>query len=238
MSRVSAIAWREFASYFRLPVGWVVIALFLLLAGSVFALGTLRPGEPASLRWFFSLATWLLLFVAPAISMRLLAEEQRTGTIEPLMTAPVSDWEVVLGKYAAGVGFLVAMLAPTGVYVIVLEALSEPDYGPIVAGYAGLLLIGAFYVAVGTFFSALTSNQIAAFLGALFTLLLLRFGALQGAALLNPPWDDRVRLFSIDLRIADFAKGVIDTAHGVFFVALSALALTLAVVAIESRRWR
>ena len=238
MSRTLAIAWREFASFFRQPIGWVVIALYLALSGAVYSLGTLRPGEPASMRWFFGLSTWLLMFIAPAISMRLLAEELRSGTIEPLMTAPVSDWELVLGKFLAGVGFLLALLSPTLVYALVLELVSEPDYGPIVSGYLGLALAGVFYLGVGVMFSALTSNQIVAFLGTLFFLLLLRFATLQGATFVGAPYDAWLHTLSVDLRIADFGKGVIDTSHVVFFLAGALWFTALGVVAIESRRWR
>jgi len=233
-----AIAWREFASFFRLSIGWVVIALYLALSGAVFSLGTLRAGEPASMRWFFGLSTWLLMFIAPAISMRLLSEETRNGTIEPLMTAPVSDWALVVGKFLGGVCFLAAMLAPTLAYAVTLEALSEPDYGPIASGYAGLALVGVFYLGVGTMFSALTSNQIVAFLGTLFFLLLLRFATLQGAAFVGAPYDGWLHTLSVDLRMADFGKGVVDTAHVVYFLAGGAWFVTLGVVAVESRRWR
>jgi ABC-2 type transport system permease protein len=238
MTRALAIAQRELASYFRLPIGWVVIALYLVLTGFVFAFGTLAPGRAATMREFFQLSSWLVLFVAPAVSMRLISEELRAGTIEPLMTAPVSDWEVLIGKHLAGAGFLFAMVAPTLVYVGVLALLAPIDPGPVVAGYAGLLLLGLFYLSAGLFFSALTANQIVAFLSTLFFLLLLRVVSTEGARRVGPPIDKVFYALSVDLRLLDFAKGVIDTSHVVFFLAGSAWFVALAAVALESRRWR
>lgn len=238
MTATLAIARREFASLFALPIGWVVIALHLTLSGAVFAIGALRPGEPASMRLFFALSNWTLIFVAPAISMRLLAEEQRTGSIDPLMAAPVSEWAIVAGKQLAAAMFLVVMLAPTLQYVGVLAALSTPDYGAIALGYLGLILLGVFYLAIGLLFSALTSNQIVAFLGTVFFILLLQLASGRGALMLGPPLDRYLLAFSVELRLADFGKGVLDTAHVVFFLAGSVWFLVGAVVALQSRRWR
>jgi ABC-2 type transport system permease protein len=231
-----AIARRELASYFRVPLGWVVIALFTLLTGVIFAI-TLEPGAPATLRSFFGLATWSMLFVAPAVSMRLLSEETRGSTIEILATSPVTSLAIVAGKYLGASGFLLAMLAPTLVYVGALEAVANPDYGPILTGYLGLLLAGMTYLAVGLLASTLTASQTSAFLGALFALLLLRLGTTQ-AARLPEPWSDIVFALSLDLRIDDFAKGVADLAGVVFFLAASVWFVSLAAVALEARRWR
>lgn len=238
MSATLAIATREFAGFFRQPMGWVVIALYLALSGTVFASGTLVPGEVASMRGFFTLSTWLLMFVAPAASMRLFADEQRTGTLEPLMTSPASDFAIVLGKYLGAAGFLLTMLAPTLVFVGILEIFADPDYGPIVAGYLGLALLGALYLAVGTMFSSLSDSQVVAFLGTLFFFLLLRLAVWVGAPALGEPWATYLFRLSLDLRIADFAKGVIDTSHIVFFVAGSAWFLVLSGALLMTRRWR
>ncbi|MBL0922690.1 MAG: hypothetical protein IBJ10_11270 [Phycisphaerales bacterium] len=233
-----AIARRDFSSFFSLPIGWVVIALHLALSGTVFAIGALRPGDEASMRLFFALSNWTLIFVAPAISMRLIAEEQRTGSIDPLMTAPVSEWAIVAGKQAAAMGFLTVMLAPTLLYVAVLGSLSEPDYGAVALGYLGLLLLGGFYLAIGLLFSALTSNQIVAFLGTVFFVLLLQMATGRGALMIGPPLDRFLLAFSVELRLADFGKGVLDTAHVAFFIAGAAWFLVAAVIALQSRRWR
>ena len=238
MTALLAVAGREFASYFRTSVGWIVVALFLLLSGLWVAFDTFRAGEPASLRVFFASSQWLLLLVAPAISMRLLAEEFRSGTIEPLGASPASDWAVVFGKFVGAVAFLGAMIAPTLVYVALLEAVADPDYGPLLAGYLGLALLGTLYVAVGLFMSSLTRSQVVAFLSTMFFFLLLWFATSQGARALGPPWDERLFALSPGLRLADFAKGVIDTGHVVFFLATSLWFVCLAAASLEFRRWR
>ncbi len=238
MRATLAIATREFAGYFRQPMGWAVIALYLALSGAVFALGSLRPGEPASMHGFFQLSTWLLMFIAPAVSMRLFSDELRLGTIEPLMTSPASDLAIVLGKYIGAAGFLLVMIAPTLFFVGVLEVFSDPDYGPIAAGYLGLAMLGALYLAVGLVFSTLSDSQVVAFLGTLFFFLLLRLATVALAPALGDPWAAYLYPLSVDLRISDFARGVLDTAHIVFFVAASAWFLVLAGALLMMRRWR
>lgn len=239
MTATFTIARREYAAFFRSSSGWLVIALYLFLSGLWFAYDTLTPGQPASMRALFSISQWLLLIVAPAISMRLLSDELRSGTIEPLMTAPVSDWHIVIGKYLASVAFLATMLAPTLVHVGVLELLANPDYGPILAGYCGLMLVGSGYLAVGLFFSSLTKNQIVAFLSTFFFFLLLVFISNPAvASLVSEPYRSLLFGLSIGLRIEDFSKGVIDTSHAAFFAAMIIFFVVLSVVGIESRRWR
>ncbi len=239
MRAALSIAAREWAALFRLPIGWVVTALYLAIAGLVFGLVVLEPGGPASLRAFFSVSGWLLLPVVPAVSMRLISEELRTGTIEPLLTAPVSDWSVALGKYLGGVGFLLTMLAPTLVYVLVLYATAEPapDPGPIVAGYLTLALTGMLYLAAGLFFSTLTSSQTLAYLGTMFLLLLLLL-APAGAEWAPERLRPALYALALGLRIGDMAKGVIDLAHAVFFLSGAAFFVVLSALSIESRRWR
>ncbi len=240
MSVVLTVAQRELSSLFRLPVGWIAVALYLFLAGIVFAYLILNPGQPATMRPLFAISAWLLLPVAPAVSMRLLSEELRTGTIESLMTAPVSDGSVVLGKYLGCVAFLAIMLIPTGLHTMALWWLSDPapDPGPIAAGYLSLVLVGMLYASVGLWMSSLTANQTLAFLGTLFFLLALLLATSVGFEY-APSWLRSVlSQAAIQPRLADFAKGVIDTSHIVFFLSASALFVTLAVLTIESRRWR
>lgn len=240
MNAIAAIALREFRSFFRLPVGWIVVALFLLLTGAVFATAILAPGQAATLRPFFAIAGWLLLPVVPAISMRLFSEELRTGTIEPLLTSPVRDGSLVLGKFLGASLFLLAMFLPTLCYPVVLWAVSDPapDAGPIIAGYLSLVLLGMLNLAVGTLASACTSSQTLAFLATLFVLL---------GTLLAPSFPTQslpmalqriVEAFSLAPRMGDFAKGVIDTGHLIWFGASTAWLLVLATLALQSRRWR
>ncbi len=238
MRKLWAIGAREYASFFRLPMGWLVIALFLFLSGMVFSYRMLIPGEPASMREFF--ATWwsLLIVIAPAISMRLLSEEHRSGSAEPLLTSPVTEVVVVAGKFLAAVAFLATMLLPTLVYVGVLGGLARMDFGPVVAGYTGILLLGSLYLALGTLLSALTSSQTLAFLSTLFALVLSEVAASQLALRLPPPWDQALLALSVSSRLGDFAKGLIDTRHVVFFLTVDAWLVTLTAVLLRMRRWR
>jgi ABC-2 type transport system permease protein len=239
MSRVWAICWREFGSFFRVPLGWVAIALYLFLAGVIFAERILTPGEAASLRYLFSISAFLLLPVAPAITMRLISEELRSGSIEPLMTSPVSDAAIILGKYLGAMLFMGAMLAPTLLHAATLFMVGDPrpDPGPIIAGYVSLVLLGGLYLAVGMLFSSLTANQTLAFLG---TFLFLLMALLVTSEMINipPRLAPAVRAIAVGPKLNDFAKGVIDTGHVVFFVATSGYFLVLAYVSLQTRRWR
>ena len=238
MRALFAIASREYASFFRIPLGWIVVALFVCLSSIFFVQRALIPGAPASMRDFFTIWWGLLLFLAPAVSMRLFSEELRSGTIETALTAPVPEGSLVTGKYLAAVGFLITMLLPSVVYVGVLEWLSRPDFGPILSGYLGLLLLGMLYLAVGVAASSLTASQTLAFLGTLFALLLLDF--LPG--LIAPRLPDHIAkvfgMLSPSVRAADFYRGLIDTSHIAFFVLASAWFLAIAAVVLQSRRWR
>lgn len=240
MRTFASVAARELSSFFRLPVGWIVIALYLFLTGFIFVSRILLPGEPATMRDFFFTASWMLLPVAPAISMRLFSEELRSGTIETLMTAPVTDLAVVLGKFAGAAAFLVAMIAPTLIHVGLLFAFSDPrpDAGPILAGYLSLILVGLMFLAAGTFFSTLTSNQTLAFLATLFFILVLllisTFGADKAPRAVQPI----LAALALGPRLADFGKGIIDTSHIVFFLTFTGWFLMLAYLGLGSRRWR
>jgi ABC-2 type transport system permease protein len=187
----------------------------------------------------FGLSGFFLLLVAPAVSMRLLSEELKAGTIEPLMTAPVPDFAIIAGKFLGGALFLACMIGPTVLYALVLMAVSDPrpDPGPIAAGYLSLLLVGSLYLSVGMLASALTSSQALAFLTAFLTLAGLWIFT-SSADNLPPRLARLAATISLQPRIADLAKGVIDTAHVVFFLAGTAWFLVLAYVALQVRRWR
>ncbi|MBY0311114.1 MAG: hypothetical protein K2W85_03500 [Phycisphaerales bacterium] len=238
MNALTTICGRELSAMFRIPLGWIVIALFACLSAMVFVRQTLIPGEPATMREFFRIWWGLMLFLCPAISMRLFSEEFRSGTAETTMTAPVGDAAVVAGKFFAGLAFLVLMLAPTLVFVGVLASLARPDYGPILSGYLGLILLGMLYVAIGTLASACTGSQTLAFLGTLFTLLLLDLLPSRLAPLLPDQWAAMVYAASPSERARPFYAGLIDSAHIVYFLAVSTLTLTLATIVIQWRRWR
>ncbi len=239
MKSLWAIAIREYRSFFRIPLGWVAVALYLFLAGVIFAERILIPGEPSSLRYFFGISGFLLLPVVPAISMRLFSEEYKSGTIEPLMTSPVGDASIVLGKFSGAALFLATMVLPTLIYAAILMAVSDPrpDPGPMVAGYLSLALLGLLYLAVGTLASALTANQTLAFLGT-FLFLLLYTLVTSDIVGLPPAAAKWAAEMSIGPRLLDFAKGVIDTAHVMFFLSGVVFFLLLAYIAVQMRRWR
>jgi ABC-2 type transport system permease protein len=240
MRTAAVLASRELGALFRTPVGWIVMALYLFLTGLVFALNTLVPGEAATLRYFFGASAFLLVPIAPAVSMRLLADEYRSGSIEVLGTTPLSDWTLAIGKFAGAVLFLLVMFAPTLLYPALLLMLSDPspDPGPILTGYLGLVLVGSLYIAIGLLASALTSSQTLAFLATLMFLILVSLASTQIAAAAPGPLAELLMSLSIDRRVRDFAIGIIDTSHLAYFIGAIILFVTLAAGALSLRRWR
>lgn len=251
MSSALAVARREWASFFRMPLGWLTLAVFAAVTSWLFLRGVLVPGQPASMRPIFSTMGWLLLPLAPAISMRLVSEEIRSGTIEPLQTSPVSDYAVIFGKFLGGLLFLLMLLAPTLLHAAVLWATvnpdpaPKPDLGPILTGLLSFGLLAGLFLSVGLLISTLTSNQTLAFLGALMAILGLMVvpdlavqslaGAEGRGAELGLSLAKGLR---IGVRLEDFAKGVIDTGHVAAFAAWTLFFLVAASASLESRRWR
>src|SRR5690242_8341732 len=148
MSRTLVIAKREMSSYFYSPIAYVAMCLFLVAAGLSFW-DDFTPGRPAAMRSIFEWMVWFLCFIVPVLCMGLLAQEWNSGTIETLMTAPVNDSEVVLGKFFGSLGFFGVLLVPTLIYVILLRIYAQPDYGPIFSGYLGIVLVGALFISIG-----------------------------------------------------------------------------------------
>jgi len=238
MDKVLLLARREISGYFVSPIAYVAMALFLVISGFFFALSDFRPGAPAAMRSIFDIMMIILVFVLPIVTMRSLSEEQKSGTIETLLTAPVTDVQVVLAKFLGSWIFFLAVLAPTMIYVVLLALFAEPEVGPIASGYLGLALLGALYVAVGLFASSLTRNQIiAAVVGFVILLVLAMVGPWLGA-LAPPPWRDIIQNASIRVHYLDFTQGVVDVVHVIYFVAVTMYALFLTVKVLESRRWR
>jgi len=235
-----AIAGREFGSMFRTPVGWIVTALYALLTAVLFTLQTIDPGAPATLRYFFTPAAWLLLIVAPAISMRLFSEEYKAGTIEPLSTAPVGPMTIVVGKFTGALASVAAMLIPTLAYPIVLALLADGplDAGAIASGYLGLLFVAMLYLSVGTLVSTTTDSQVLAFLITLIALVLIMVAA--GPAARHAPGFLLPVLaeLSVQNRAAVFAAGVLESRHVVFFIATSGALLAGAYASLTIREGR
>jgi ABC-2 type transport system permease protein len=235
---IAAIVGREVRSNFLSPVGYIVAALFALATGLIFLARTFEQGQPTTLRLVFEWGTWLLLFVCPAISMRAIAEEKRMGTWEMLMSCPISERGIVIGKFLGGMAFLAMILLPTVALVIALERYGRPDYGEVACGYLGLLLAGAAYLASGLLASALTTSQIIAFLLTLFFWLGLSLSAKLLPAYLPGRWADVAFAADPDPRLRDFAIGLLDTSNVVFFVTLTLLFLIAATRVLAAGRWR
>lgn len=236
--RIGTIAARELPAYLLSPAGYVITALFLLITGFLFAFAGFEQGQSASLRPTFEVITWVLLFICPAVAMRTISEELRSGTFEALMTAPVTEAEVVLGKFFGSAAFLILMLLPTGIYVVALELYGRPDYGELLCGYLGVILAGAAYLAGGILASTLTSSQVVAFLLSVFFWVALVFITKLLPARLDDNWADLVRALDPDLRLQNFSIGLLDTSDVVYFLSMTALLLTAAVKSLQVRRLR
>ena len=240
MSKMLLLTRRELSAYFVSPIAYVAMVFFLLLSGILFGspwFGAFRPGQPAQLQSVFYLVSFVLLLVIPALTMRSLAEERGSGTIESLLTAPVTDAQVVLAKFLGCWIFYLAILAPTLLYVVALAAFSSPDYGSILAGYLGLVLLGMMYVAIGILASSLTRAQVIAFVVAFFPLLFLHLMGLFAGSMPSP-WRSIVRVAGTLAHYEDFNRGIVAATHVVYFLAVTVYALFLTVKVLESRRWR
>jgi ABC-2 type transport system permease protein len=238
MNRSTVIARRELNSYFVSPIAYVAMAIFLIVCGVAFW-PDFQPGQPAEMRHLFDSMVWVLVAIVPLLCMGLLAQEMAGGTIESLMTAPIGEVDVVLGKFFGSVMFFLVLLAPTLLYVVLLRVYGRPDYGPIVSGYLGILLVGMLFIAVGLFCSSLTRSMVvaaAAAAGMLYGITRVPY-EVAGAATLSPFWRHVVDQ-CVFRRYADFSKGVIDSGNIVFFLATTTVFLFLTVKVLESRRWK
>lgn len=236
MRNTWTIARRELGSYFSSPIAYLITAAFLVVAGYLFSL-ILFYSRQATLSYMMFNVTTILLLIGPALSMRLIAEERHTGSIELLLSAPVQDWQVVVGKYLSAFVLWAGMLAMTGYYSLVLKLFSAPDWGPIATGYLGLLLIGGALLAVGTLASTLTSNQIvAAVLGFAFSMMLWMIDALSG--LVGQPFGAVFEYMAMTSHFPDFTKGIIDSSAVTYYVSVIVVALLLATRVLEMRRWK
>ena len=237
MRTVHAVAWKEIQVYFSNPTAYIVAMMFLALSGFFFARDLNDPFPQASLSNFFDGAAIILILMAPVLTMRLMAEEQKLGTIELLLTSPVRDWEVILGKYLASLIFLIATVALTLYYTILLYVFASPDLGPIYAGYLGLALYGGAALSIGLLCSTLTSNQIVAAVVAMGILLVMFFADLASGNISGTA-STVISEISIRSHFDDFNRGVIDTKHVVYYLSVIAFFLFMTVRALESRRWR
>ncbi|GAB4321446.1 MAG: ABC transporter permease [Candidatus Zixiibacteriota bacterium] len=241
MSTLLANTWtftvKELRGFFSSAVAYVVLTLFLLIAGWFFASGLFLVGQ-ADMRDLFSVVIPLIfLFFIPALTMRLIAEEKKSGTIELLVTMPIRDIEIVLGKYLAAVILVATALVLTFAYPLTISILGDPDSGALIGGYLGLLLMGAAYVAIGMFTSGLTQNQIIAFI--IGFVIVFGFFMLDKVLIFFPGAVASVLEYaSVTYHFQNLARGVIDSRDVVYYLSLIVLFLFLAVRTLEARKWR
>jgi ABC-2 type transport system permease protein len=235
LTNVGPIFRRELRSYFNSPVAYVVIIVFLSIIGWFFT-NNLFLMNVSTMRVVFELVPLVFLFFIPAITMRLLAEEKKSGTLELLTTKPVRDVEIILGKFLAAWALLAAALLPTLLYATTVAFLGSLDPGPVFTGYIGLMLMGGVYIAIGLFASSLTENQIVAFIIS-FLIVLALF--LMDKVLLYVPeaFASTMEYLSIDYHFSNIARGVIDTRNIIYFGSLLGLSLYLATISLERRKW-
>lgn len=237
MKNTLFIAWKETKTYFVSPMAYVIIAVYSGLAAYYFVNSVSGVLPEATIRGFLFPSTLIFVLLSPIITMRLLAEEQKLGTLELLMTAPVRDYEIVLGKFLAALASLLSLLVPTIYLVLLLMWFGTPDTGPILSGYLGLILFGMSTLSVGLFASSLSGNQVVAAVVAMGILLILSIIELA-ASYVTGVFTDIVLEISITRHFQGFARGVIDTHDLIFYVIFTVFMLFLTVRSLESRRWR
>ena len=238
MKNILTIARRELGAYFNSPIAYVTVSVFLLLSAFLF-FQALFIQQQADLRELFDgfWTTLLVAVVGPAITMRLLAEERSNDTLELLLTMPVTDWQVVLGKYLAALGLFAFAMAGMVVFGATVAYLGPLDKGPAVAGFLGLFLLAATYMAVGMMTSAFTKNQIVAFiLAVLICLLLWLVGKI--VQVMPPSVQPLVDWLGTDTHVGNMARGVIDSRDVFYFVSIIGSCLLITQATLESRRWR
>jgi len=253
--RVWPIFKKEMRLYFTSPIAWVILTIFLFIAGyffyNIFAYYTLASMQStmnpqmgrdlnvtdAVLRPLFSNISVILLLLMPLVTMRLFAEERRSGTIELLLTYPVRDGAVLIGKYLAALGLYALMLAFTLVYPAIVLYFARVEWGPLATGYLGLLLMGATFISVGILASSLTENQIVAAVS-MFGALLMFWVIGWSAEYVGGGWGRVLSHLSILDHFDTFARGILDTKDVIYYLNFTLVALFLAHRSLEARRWK
>jgi len=255
MSNVLAIAHKELKSYFASPIAFVLIGALAFLFGWFFinllyyfdrmslqAGGGFQGPQSVNVNEslispFFLNVSVILLFTLPLVTMRTYSEEKRSGTIELLLTSPLTDLQIVMGKFLGALVLYAAILSVTLVHLAFLFAFGNPEWRPVATGYLGLLLMGGCFLSLGLFVSSLTRNQIVA--GFITFAVFLTFWVINWiATFTGPTWQNILNYLSITEHLNDFTRGVIDTKHLVYYVSFIAFSLFLTVRAVDSERWR
>jgi ABC-2 type transport system permease protein len=241
--RLWAIIAREWRAYFFSPLAYVILAAFLLMNGVIFGAIVAYLNDPSAPKGqaltllFTNTYFWLfLLFVVPIIAMRLFPEERKSGTIEVLLTSPVSEGTVVLGKFIGALGFFLTLWLPTLAYILILRAQTPIDIGPVVAGYLAITLIGSYFLSVGTFASVLTKNQIVAAILAFAMLIPIFSAGLLEGMVTDPKLRNAVGYFNLWDHMEEFSRGVVDTRRIVYYVSATVFFLFLTTVTLSAKK--
>jgi ABC-2 type transport system permease protein len=253
MSNVLAIAQKELKGYFASPIAYIIIGFFALVFGyfyfasiTFFLQASLQMGMPGqgqinintmAIRPLLQNVSVVALFVLPLVTMRTYAEEKRSGTIELLLTSPITDTQIVLGKFLGAVALFALMLAVTWIHMGILFIYGNPEWKPIVAGYLGLLLMGSSFISLGLLISSLTKNQIVAGM-VTFALLLLLWTLNWMSESATPTWQKVLSAVTITDRFDDFTKGIIAVSHVVYYLSFITFGLFLTAKSVDSERWR
>ena len=240
---MKSIIVRELKSFFGSPIGYLVIAIFLLLNGLFLWIfngeyNILNSGF-ADLSPFFTIAPWILIFLIPAVTMRSFSDEKKQGTLELLLTKPLSIWQIVNGKFLGAMLLIVIAIIPTFIYVYVISSLGMPegniDMGSTIGSYFGLLFLIAAYCSIGIFTSTLSENQIVAFILSVFLCFVFYF-AFDGLATYLPTAENFISSIGMDNHFKSMSRGVIDTRDVLYFISLTILFLSLTVFKLKSAK--
>lgn len=238
MKNIITIFKKELAAYFNSPIAYIFVAVFLIIANWLFFQNFYLIGQ-ANLRSYFLLLPWIFLFLAPAITMRVWAEEKKAGTLELLLTLPVTDWEVVAAKFLSALAFLSFVLLLSLTIPFTVNRLGNMDWGPVIGGYLGAILLGGAYLALGLFISSLTKNQIIAFLiGVVCCFGVFIIGADFVLQKMNGAIVPIMQFIGIGSHFNNIGKGIIDSRDLIYYFSFIFIFLYLNVKSIESRNWK
>ena len=255
MNNILAITHKELKSYFASPIAYVVIGLYALVYGYYFyaavrfferqsiQMAGLGAGTPAVnineqlIRPVFQYSMVVFLIVLPMITMRTYSEEKRSGTMELLLTSPITDFQIIMGKFLGAMGLYASMLGVTLIHMVLLFWVSQPEWMPILTSYLGLLLLGGCFMAVGLLISSLTKNQIVAGM-ITFGVFLMLWVINWIASFMGPTTQQVLNYLSITDHLDDFTKGIVDTKHLVYYVSFITFGLFLTARSVDTERWR
>ena len=252
MRNIAAITQRELNAYFVSPIAYVMIGFFLLLFGYFYSVPlyyfvqqSAQMGQsPGPMNMNQQLigptlmnTTVIMLFFFPLVTMRTYSEEMRSGTIELLLTSPITDLEIIIGKFLGALLLYISMIALTVVHIGLLFYFSDPEWKPIATAYLGLILMAGCFLSLGMFISSLTNNQIVAAM-ATFAVFLMLWVISWISAFVGPTAQAVLQYLSLTEHFEDFAKGIIDTKHVIYYLSFMALGLFLTAKSVDSARWR